>query len=192
MSTLFTINFRREAYRRQLAHARRRVLMLGGWVAYFGVVGIVLGLYALNGLGLAGRVRRIERQTTQFMQTKDKHDRWEVAPAELATVERLVINPVRWRDRLTRLGALLPPDARIVSLAANPDDRASAEERNRLVIAGELRLSANQERMGGIMQLVSALRADSLFSAGYANIRLASTRIVEGPGSTTQFVIECQ
>ena len=48
MSVLFTINFHREAYQRELARARRRVILLGVWVAYFGVIGVVMGLYGRN------------------------------------------------------------------------------------------------------------------------------------------------
>ena len=48
MTPVFLINFRREAFRRERAEARRRAIGLGVWLAYFGGLAVLLGLYGLN------------------------------------------------------------------------------------------------------------------------------------------------
>ena len=42
MNTIFSINFRREAFQRERARTRRRAVNLGLWVLYFGVLGVML------------------------------------------------------------------------------------------------------------------------------------------------------
>jgi hypothetical protein len=192
VSPLFNINFRRESYLREVARARRRVVALGTWVAYFGVLAVVLGLYGLNCAVLARRAARIERQTATMHSQVGSRDDWKVEPGELSVVERYVANPIRWRNRLGRLAALMPANAKLMTLAVNPDNLTGPAEENRLVISGQLKLAPGQDRMRGVVDIVSALRADSLFSAGYRTIRLATTRINEGAGSVAEFVIECQ
>jgi len=192
VSTLFTINFRREAYRREMAHARRRVVLLGVWLAYFGVLAVVLGLYGLNCASLTRRSSQIERQAARMQALQKSHQDWTIGAAELATAEQFHANPRRWRDKLVRLAVLLPPNAVVHSIAVNPDNLPGSDDQHKLVITGELKVPAGQDRMRGVVQLVSALRADSLFASGYQNIRLASSRVSQGSGAVAEFVIECR
>jgi len=192
MSPQFTINFRREAYRQEIARARRRVIALGVWVAYFGMIVILVGLYGLNCAALSRRVRQIERQTTQLRGAQGASMDWTVRQAELKEIERFVQNPRRWRDRLTRLATLMPPSARLTSLAVNPQNLTGLAEQDKLVITGVLRGAPNRDRVQDVMQVVSRLRADSAFAAGYGSIRLASTRVIEGETATAEFIIECR
>lgn len=192
MNPQFTINFRREAYRQELVRARRRVIALGVWVAYFGVIVIMVGLYGLNCASLSRRVRQIERQTSQLRGSQGATMDWKVRPAELRQLERFVENPRRWRDRLERLAMLLPANARLTSIGVNPQGLTGANEQNKLVITGVLRGTGSRDRVQDVMQVVSKLRADSVFAAGYNSIRLASTRVVEGEGASAEFIIECR
>lgn len=192
MSTLFTINFRREAYKREVARTRRRVMLLGVWLAYFGVLAVVLGLYGLNCSSLIRRSSQLERQTARMRAIQSSHRDWTVGATELAAAEEFHANPGRWRDKLLRLAALLPPNAAIQSVAVNPDNLQGAQDQKKLVITGELKVPPGEDRMRGVVQFVSALHADSLFSRGYQNIRLASSRISEGSGPVAAFVIECR
>jgi len=57
VNPFFNINFRREAYLQEMAKARRRVIALGVWIAYFGLLGVLLGLYGLNCSSLARRTQ---------------------------------------------------------------------------------------------------------------------------------------
>ena len=191
MSPLFNINFRRESYLREVARARRRVIALGVWVAYFGVIAVVLGLYGLNCASLGRRVSQIERQAARARVHAGQRDDWKLPHEDLAMVERYVTSAPRWRVRLERLASLVPPNARLTSVAVNPDNLTGPLNENKLVIAGRLRL-ADQDRMRGVVQLVSALRGDSAFAAQYGTIRLANTHILEDPERVTEFVIECQ
>jgi len=192
VSPQFTINFRREAYRQEIARARRRVIALGVWVAYFGVVVILVGLYGLNCASLSRRVRQIERQTTQLRGAQGATMDWTVRQSELREIERFVQNPRRWRDRLNRLAAMLPANVRLTSVAVNPQNLTSPAEQEKLVITGMLRGRPDRDRVQDVMQVVSRLRADSIFASGYGSIRLASTRIVESEGATAEFIIECR
>jgi Tfp pilus assembly protein PilN len=192
VSTLFTINFRREAYRREVARARRRVMLLGAWFAYFGVLAVGLGLYGLNCASLTRRSSQIERQAEHMRALQNSHQDWTVGEAELAAAEQFHANPRRWRDKLVRLAVLLPPNAVVHTIAVNPDNLPGAQDQNKLVITGQLKVLAGQDRMRGVVQLVTALHADSLFASGYQNIRLASSRISEGSGPVAEFVIECR
>jgi hypothetical protein len=191
MNPLFTINFRRESSLREVARARRRVVVLGLWVSYFGVLAVVVGLYGLNCVSLEQRAGLIARQTARLRAAQGTHRDWTVGRTELAQVEQFAASPRRWRDRLTRIAALLPPGARLTLLAFNPD-QASAPADQKLVLSGELRVAPGQDRMQGVMQLVTALHRDSVLAAGYRNIRLASTQISEGTATSAQFVIECR
>lgn len=192
MSALFNINFRRESYLREVARARRRVIALGVWVAYFGVIAVVLGLYGLNCASLSRRVAQIERQAARARIHAGQRDDWKLPREDLVLVERYVTNAPRWRVRLERLASLVPANARLTSIAVNPDNLTGPLNENKLVISGRLRISADQDRMRGVVQLVSALRGDSAFAAQYGTIRLANTHILEDSEPMTEFVIECQ
>ena len=192
MSAIFSINFRREAYLREVARARRRVFAIGAWVAYFGVFAVVLGLYGLNCMALAKRAGLVERQTARMKSAQDTGAGWTFSQAELTQMESFVQNTRQWRDRLSRLAELLPPDARLTSLETNPGNVSTGPTRNRLVITGYLKPDRDQDRMQGVMAIVQTLHSDSLFSKSYRNIKLASTRIVEGSEQTAEFEIECQ
>ncbi len=191
MSALFSINFRREAHQKELAHARRRVVTLGVWVAYFGVVTMAMGLYGLNCMSLSKRVTFLERQTAQLKSSQSTREQWKIPASEMDRLENYVGNPRRWHDRLMRLAALLPADVRLTSIATNPNNQTGPRSQDRLVISGQLRVPREQDRMSGVMAFAGTLREDSLFSIQYPNVRVASTKIVDG-GATTEFVIECQ
>lgn len=192
MSTLFTINFRREAYLKEVARTRRRVLVLGVWVAYFGVLGLLVGLYGLNCASLSRHLWQIERQTARVRQVRGASAEWNVHEAELALVERYVLNPRQWHDRLARLAVLLPPNVRLTSIAVNPQNLSGPAEENKLVISGLLRASAGNDRMQGVMKIVSDLHDDSLFAHSYRNVKLASTKVAPGSSGAAEFVIECR
>ncbi len=192
MSTLFTINFHREAYQRELARARRRVILLGVWVAYFGVIGVVMGLYGLNCMALNRRVALLERQSKRLDQQQGAATNWTVRPGEVTAIEGYVQNPRLWRNRLVQLSTLLPPTVKVTSLAVNPQNLNAPAEQNKLVITGIVRPAAGQDRMQSVMRVVATLHDDSLFAAGYRNIKLASTRVLEGSDGGAEFVIECR
>jgi hypothetical protein len=192
VSALFTINFRREAYRREVARARRRVIQLGVWLTYFGALAVVLGLYGLNCASLAHRSSRIERQAARMRALQNSRQDWTVGAAELTMAQQFHANPRLWRDKLVRLAALMPPNAIIQTIAVNPENLSNAQDQNKLIITGELRVPAGQDRMRGVVQLISALRADSVFAAGYKNIRPGPSHISEASGAVAEFVIECR
>ena len=190
MNPTFTINFRREIYRQQQARTRRRMATVGGWLAYFGVLVIALGLYDLNCASLAQRTRLLEAQNRR-LNASGAAAAWKPAAAEIAQAERALANPQRWRLRLARLAAVLPPDGALTSVAGNPDNLSTSADQEALVISGTLRPQPGQDRMQGIMALVSTLRADSVFASQYRTIRLVDSRIgsAEAP---TEFHIECR
>ena len=190
MNALFTINFRREAYVQEVARRRRRVISLGVWVGYFGVIAMLLGLYGLNCAALARHSAQLERQTTQIRRNGSSSQTNELEPGDLALVESYVLNTRRWRDRLARIGELMPPEARLTGVAINPRNLSDAGSQNVLMISGEIRNAAGADRMQGVMKIVAALRADSTFRIGYQNIRLASTNVAED--GSANFEIECR
>jgi hypothetical protein len=190
MTPVFTINFRREAFLREQARTRRRLFTLGGWVTYFGILGLIVGLYGLNCASLARRVHQVERHMARLRAAQGTRQDWVVEPAQIVAVEQFQGNPRRWRDKLLRLTTLLPPNAVLVSVAGNPDNLNNPLDQNKLVIVGQLRSTPGQD-MQGVVLLASRMRSDSLFSRGFQNIRLVSSRALQGPG-TTEFVIECR
>ena len=192
MSPLFEINFRREAWRRQRARARNRVIALGVWVTYFGVLAVVLGLYGLNCAVLDRRVERLEAQAARVRASRLVPERLQIGAAELTQVEKMAANPRRWRDRLARLGTLLPANVALTSVALNPDNVPSAAEQSKLVITGVLKSGASGDRMAGVMQLVSMLHGDSTFATGYQSIRLVRSSLSADTPPATEFVIECR
>jgi hypothetical protein len=189
MSTTFTINFRREAYRRQVARMRARVVTLAAWLAYFGVLAVVLGLYALNAVAFQRRVVQLERQVERDRARGQDHEPPALSEADARQLERYVASIVGQRDRLRRLGQLLPPGVRVTQLQLNPENLSGIGP-HKLVIAGVLRSSAADDRMRGVMGLVTTLQEDSVFRRGISNVRLTSTTATEGAG--TEFVIECR
>jgi hypothetical protein len=192
MTPVFTINFRREIYQREVARTRRRLFTLGGWLLYFGVLGLVIGLYGLNCTALTRRVRLLERQTTRFQQAQGAGQDWMVDDAQLAAVERFHTSPRRWRDRLVRLASLLPTNVVLASIAVNPDNLSTPLDQDRLLVTGELRALPGQDPLRGVMQLVSMLQRDSVFASGYQSIKLAQSRASAGSLPATEFVIECR
>ena len=192
MSPIFEINFRREAHRQELSHARGRVAELGTWVAYFGVLALVLGLYGLNCHSLAQRARSLEARNARLRTLQAPPATWKPQPTELAQVEGVLANTRRWRSRLERLAAVLPANVRLASLVVNPDNLSAPAEQERLVISGVLDPIAGQDRMQGIMQLVSTLHGDSLFAAQYRIIKLVESRTGGGSGAPAEFRIECR
>ncbi len=192
MSPLFQINFRREAYQRDLARARRRVMMLGLWVAYFGAIAVVVGLYGLNCAVVSRRAGQVERQAQRLRQMQGATADTRLSAEDLAQIERYLRNPARWRDRLVRLAALLPAGSRVTSMSVNPQGLEGAANAEMLVITGVLRSAPGEDRMRSVMALETTLRSDREFAAGYSKVRLASTRILGGDDPATEFTIECR
>jgi len=189
VNTVFTINFRREAYQRELARTRRRLFLLGGWLSYFGVLALVLGLYGLNGVVLGRRVQLAERRVTRAQQTSGARTDWKLTEREITLVEDTRANPARWRDRLARLSAILPDNVALSSIAVNPENLQNRADQNKLVLTGEMKVPAS-DPLRPVTQFVATLKADTVFARGYSSIRLASSQA--SPGNVTQFVIECR
>lgn len=189
MSPTFTINFRREAYLRERAKARRRAVKLGLWLAYFGALGVVLGLFALNTASLARRTALLERQVER-LRSQPAAGEWRPGPDEAGVVSRTLVDAGRWRDRLARLAQLLPANSRLTDVQFNPDNSSGAAAA-KLVLTGELRPTGGGDRMQQVLSFVGTLSRDSLFSAGYSNVRLVTTRAASS-GEGAEFVIECR
>lgn len=189
MSTTFAINFRREAFQRERAKARRRAVKLGIWLAYFGALAVVLGLYTLNVVTLARRTARVERQVER-LRTQSGSGDWRPGQSEADLVARALDDTGRWRDRLDRLAQLMPANARLTDVAFNPDN-VSGAGRAKLLLTGELRPGGGGDRMQQVLSFVGTLSRDSSFSAGYANVRLVTTR-ASASGEGAEFVIECR
>ena len=192
MTIVFTVNFRREAYRQELARTRQRMVAVGIWVAYFGVLTVALGLYGLNCTSLTRRAHLLETQSARVQASHDPAATWKPGPTEIAQVERALANPRDWQVRLARLAAVLPGDAMLTSVTVNPDNLSGAADEERLLLAGVLRPTPGRDRMQGIMSLVAALHSDSLFSAQYRTIRLVESRIGGGADAPAEFRIECR
>lgn len=188
MTPIFTINFRREAYQRELARARARVLALGAWLTYFGVLAVVLGLYALNAGAFARRVTQLERQLERN-RAQGAPAAQTLSQADAQMLERYAGNLAGQRDRLRRLGQILPPGVRLTQVQLNPDN-VSGLGPHTLALIGVLRVDGREDRMRGVTALVTTLQQDSVFRRGVSNIKLVSTTSVEGAG--TEFVIECR
>ena len=184
MTPVFTVNFRREAYRQELARTRQRVVAVGTWVAYFGVLTVALGLYGLNCASLTQRTHLLEAQNARAQTNPAPPAAWQPGPAELAQV-----NP---GDAVELIPAVLPGDAMLTSVTVNPDNLSGTADQERLLLAGVLRPTPGQGHMQGIMALVAALHSDSLFSAQYRTIRLVESRICSGADAPAEFRIECR
>ena len=107
-------------------------------------------------------------------------------------MEHYVTSASIWRERLAHLSAAMPINARLRSLALNPDNLSGPTDQNRLVIDGQLKLAPGENGVNGAEKIASALRKDPAFASGFRTIRLASTRTSEESGPVAEFVIECQ
>ena len=192
MSPQFTINFRREAYQRELARARRRIAALGVWVTYFGVIVVMTGLFVLNGLALQRRVKELEVRIAQFESDRSMLQPWDVPAGELPRIAAFVRNPRDWATRLSRLAALTPPNVMLTSLAVNPDNLSGGEHENELRIAGRLRPGHDQDPLQAIAAYAAALHDDARFSSGYSTVRLLQSQAESGPGGDAEFTIQCR
>ncbi len=186
---LFQVNFRREAFRRERAEARRRAVGLGVRLAYFGALGVIIGLYGLNCSELDTRTRHLERQLARQRAMQVGGADWTPPPAEAAVAEPWVSDMVRWRDLLARLPRLLPQGARLTSLQFNPEGVSGGERK--LLLTGVLRVDARHDRMAGVTDFVTLVSRDSLFSAQFKSVRLVSTRSREG-SPDAEFQLECR
>jgi hypothetical protein len=192
MSAIFTINFRREVFVRERARSRARLFSLGGWLFYFGLLGMVVGLYALNCVALTRRAQQVEHQTSHLAAAQGGAQDWTVDQAQLAAVERYYVSPRRWRDKLQRLTGRLPMNVALSSIAVNPDNLSGPADQNKLVIAGQLKSVSGQDPMRAVVQFVSSLQRDSVFAAGYQTIRLSQSHVSGDTPGMTEFVIECR
>jgi len=188
---MFTINFRREAFEREQARSRRRIIGLASWLAYFGVLGLVLYAYALNYIALERRTTQVERQIAQFTGSHNLPRRILLDPAQTGAIERFHTSPRRWRDKLSRLAALLPPAATLTSIGLNASNSNQAADLNKLIIAGIMR-PANEDPTREVVQLMATLQSDSVFAAGYQSIKLTQSRAGSTGGGIMEFTIECR
>ena len=188
MSPLYRLNFRREAFRRERAEARVRAIGLAVWLAYFGVLAVVVGLYALNHDSLRRRSEGLERQIARQRADSNGGDGWIPRPEEAALVEPWVGDVARWRDLLVRLPGLLPEGGRLTALQWNPDELTGGERR--LVLNGLLRADRDADPTAAVTDLVGAIAADSLVSAHFRSVRLVSTRTAAD--GTAEFTVECR
>ena len=189
MSTPFQINFRREAFRRERADARRRAIGLGVWLTYFGALAVLLGLYVLNWSELGSRTKQLQRQLARQRVNSQVGADWTPSPAEAARAEDWVKDPGRWRDLLERLPSLLPEGARLTHFQFNPDGVSGGERK--LLLAGALRADGRGESMAGVTDFVEVVSRDSLFSSRFRSVRLISTRVSTTRGES-EFELECK
>lgn len=192
MTPVFTINFRREAYQREVARSRARIVALGVWLSYFGALAVIFGLYGLNFAAVVQHTRMIERQAAAQRTTRSDDVDWSKQTAEIAQIERGITEPARWRNRLEHIAVALPANAKLTSIEFNPGGTVGGPDWYKLTLSGALRAEPNQDRMKGVADVVSRLRADSTIVANFHSIRLAATRITETSGNTAEFVIECR
>lgn len=189
MNTLFQVNFRREAFRRERVDARRRAVGIGVWLTYFGVLAVLIGLYGLNLSELGSRSRQLERQIASQRAQGETGASWTPPPADAALAEPWVSDLGRWRDLLGRLPALLPPGMRLTAVQFNPDGVSGGERK--LLLNGVLRVDSGRDRMSGVTDFVAIVARDSLFSSSFRSVRLVSTRALEG-SPDAQFELECR
>jgi len=189
MSGLFQINFRREAFRRERAEARRRAFGLGVRLAYFGTLGVLLGLYGLNCAALDSRTHHLQRQIVRQRALRRGGSEWVASAEAAAAVQPWAADAGRWRDLLGRLPRLLPAGARLTALDWNPEDVSGGSRR--LLLTGVLRVDAKRDRMAGVTDIVSVIARDSLFAANFRSVRLLSTRTRES-SPDADFQLECR
>lgn len=189
MTPVFTINFQREALTRRQHRERSRVVGLALWLSYFGALAAVLGLYGLNCQTITQRAVQIERESYHLGTLELHGDVTGVPPAEVDEVEKFASNPWRWHERLAHLARTLPADARITSLAVNPDGVSGTPDQNKLVIQGQIR---GRSDVQSVMGVLASLQRDSVFAADYSSIRLVSTHAAAETGQSAEFVIECR
>jgi hypothetical protein len=189
---VFTINFRREMFERELARSRSRVIALAAWVGYFGVFALLVWSYLLNAQGMQRRAAMIERHTAQFVASQNLPRKVPLDDSQVAAIERFYVSPRQWRDKLARLSVLIPPTAEIKSLGLNPTGSNQSTDQDKFVITGSLRPTGAEDPMRGVVQLVAALQADSAFSAGYQSIKLSQSHADPTVKGTTEFTIECR
>jgi hypothetical protein len=192
MTPVFHINFRREAYEREMVRSRARVIGLGVWLTYFGVIAVVSGLYGLNCVAVQRRTGLIERQTAALRAHRSDQVDWTRQRAEMALVQRGVDDSRAWSARLARVPGVLPNNVRLTSIEFNPASVSGGGDWDRLVVAGVLHAAPDQDRMRGVSELVRRFQRDSLLAAHYRNIRLATTRVSDPAGGNAEFVIECR
>lgn len=190
MTPQFTINFRREVYQREQARARARVILLGVWVAYFGVMAVILGLYGLNAAAYARRTGILERQAVRLQERRGTAAEWTLSADDIGALTERARSLARHRGVLTQLGRRLPPNVRLASVAWNTENLSGAGA-PRLVLSGTLRPEDQQDRMRSVVGLVSTLSTDSVIAGAFRNVKLASTNLDEGT-NVVEFVIECQ
>lgn len=188
MSPVFRINFRREAFRRQRAEQRARVIGLGVWLTYFGVLAVLLGLYGLNLASIADRNRHLERQLERMRTSPDQGHEWRPSPDDATAATGWLGDAGRWRDLLVRLPLLLPEGARLTSVQWNPDDISGGERR--LLLTGVMRPLAGQDPMARITDLVGTVGRDSCLTARFRGVRLVSTRMRDS--GEAEFQVECR
>jgi Tfp pilus assembly protein PilN len=186
---LFEINFRREAFSRERAEARRRAVGLGTWLTYFGAFAVLLGLYGLNWTELGSRTRQLQRQISRLQSIGHTGADWTPSPAEAAQAEHLVNDPGRWRDLLGQLPRLLPEGSRLTPVQFNPDGISGGERK--LLLSGVLRLDAEHESVASVTDFVTLVSRDTLFSRHFKSVRLISTRASETT-SESEFELECK
>lgn len=189
MSNQFTINFRREDFRRERANARRRAVGLGARLAYFGVLSVLLGLYGLNCSELRARTRNLDRQLARQRSQHQAGAPWKPAPNEAVLAEPWIADMSRWRDLLARLPDLMPEGARLTSLRFNPEGITGGERR--LLLTGLLRVDSRLDRMAGVTDFVAVVAKDSVFSKQFKSVRLLSTRAIEN-STDAEFELECR
>lgn len=192
MHAPFTINFRREVFRRERERSRKRLFQLGGWVSYFGLMVLLIGLYGLNCQWVSSRAETVAGQVDR-MRKSAATGAWQPSASQVLELESRRGNAARWRDRLERLPALMPPQAVLTSVAVNPNNLPGTAEQNLLEISGNLRVRpGTQSSMSDVMGFVSRLQSDSVFARGFSNFRLTSSEMVEGSPPTVRFVVECR
>lgn len=189
MNTPFQINFRREAFRCERAEARRRAFGLGVWLAHFGVLAVLLGLYGLNCAALDTRTNQLQRQIARQRALDRGEAEWVASASEASTVEPWVADAGRWRDLLGRLPQVMPSGARLTSLQWNSDEVSVGERK--LLLSGELRADSRHDRTARVTDLVGVIAGDSLFAAHFHSVRLLSTR-TRDDSPDTQFQLECK
>jgi hypothetical protein len=188
----FSINFRREVFRRERERSRARLFQLGGWVSYFGLMALLIGLYGLNCQWVTDHAHNVESQVDR-MRKGAASGAWQPSASQVQDIQGKRENAARWRERLERLSALMPPQAILSSVAVNPNNLPGVADQNLFEITGNMKVRPGTgSSMGEVVGLMSRLKADSVFARGFSSFKLASSEMVEGSPPTVRFTVQCR
>jgi Tfp pilus assembly protein PilN len=174
---MFEINVHREALEQRQKARQQQFRVLLSRILYISLLVVLTGLFTFQLLHLRQNVSAKEEEMTKIHEMLEQHlpqDRGDL-PAKVQILAWVKGNEVKWGEKLTILGSLLPARMWLEEITFE-EKIIEGVKQEVFIISGATHLPEESEGLTDVLEFLDTLRESKDFSAGFQSVGLLSSR----------------